>query len=169
MHWTDWAAIALCVVLFATPVLLLLFSLAAIAWAALAGFWQKRQPIETTETPFGTFTKDFRRWSGAIEVGEKAVAIYAKDVNGAPNPDWLRNLPALMEALPRSERIARQSVNRLTENYRLSSISDGPTKTTDFVLGFHYEEAWGLTVFVDFYEGHVAGWRGARWFKKRRA
>ena len=167
MYWTEWAAIALCV-LFAILVLLLISYFAPIAWDAIACAWKNRQPTQTTETPFGTFTKGGRQWSGTIETNGKELVIRMGDVDGLPNPEWLRKLPALMETLPCWERIARQSVDRLTEKYRLYSISDGSIETADFVLGFNYdEETWGLTVSVVFYGGHVASWSGGRWIKKR--
>jgi hypothetical protein len=140
------------------PIVILLWQIGRIAWGLAIHSLRPAKPFETAETALGIFTFDGGKWwSGEAQFPSQTITVSVMDAGHAPRSSFLDRLPGIVENLPALESAARKRVDRISEQYTLCEISDGPD--VDFALGFSFDDdAWGETVYVSFLNDEVVGW-----------
>lgn len=113
------------------------------------------------DTPVGPFVRrpGSDVWQGeATDAAGQPLPVFADDVDGAPDPDLLRVLPALLESLRDLEREARETVPDITDAHGLYSIGSG-IDGSDATLDFGYRELDSDEIIVlHVTDGAVEGW-----------
>ncbi|MFN3652546.1 MAG: hypothetical protein ACK47B_23460 [Armatimonadota bacterium] len=155
MHWSEWAALILLIII-AIPLLVLVVYCCVLGWGMVSAFREHRKPRQTVRTPLGEFVKSSEIWSGEVTAKGSELQVLARDVAGQPNPELLQRLPGVLQHLDELERTARQQVSDLTVLHQLASISDGAAEAVDFELGFD-DEYTCESVMVQFRAGEVVG------------
>lgn len=77
---------------------------------------------EIRPTPLGPFYNSLYEWFLDLQVGASKLLIRVADVNGAPDPHAIKELPEILDQLPLFETQARELAAGVTSEHNLDSI-----------------------------------------------
>ena len=157
MHWTEWVMIVM-LLIFAIPVLMLLWIIVTIIFGAVYKKFQKKAKPETIQTPFGDLIKHDQYWEGSITSDGIRLEIRMKDIYGEPNPSFLLTLPEILSGLASYELSARDNVEELNDEYHIICICDNDEQN-EFCIEFESgNEDYSEVTIIYFKDGKFDNW-----------
>lgn len=164
MHWTEVVGL-LIVILALAPVLFLIGYVIAFVWSGLRlrNQWRRLDLGREYRCEQGVFIRKEHGWVGERDIGGSRLTLDVRDDHGSPDAAFLRRLPEIIANLGQLERIARQGVKEVANDYALDAILSPvrPDDPYDFALGFSpKEETFEISIYVNFKGDQVVGWLG---------